>query len=144
MITPLESEALLLCITAHAGQLDKAGKPYAAHPIRVGLSCFDGCTQDMFIAALLHDVVEDTHVTLEEIEEKFGACVADAVNALTRRKSESYHQYILRCKANPIARRVKLSDIEDNTRPERIAALPKLERPNLGRYARAKAILEAA
>lgn len=138
-----ESKALQICLQAHAGQKDKSGANYASHPIRVAWSLYEGTSEDMVVAALLHDVVEDTDLlSLEQIAAMFNQRVADAVDALSRRKGETYMAFINRCAQNTIARCVKLADIADNTRPERIAALPVAEQGITKRYARAKAILE--
>lgn len=142
-MTEKESKAIVLCIEAHDGQVDKAGKPYAAHPLRVGFSLWEGTTEDMFCAAVLHDVVEDTAISLDYISHEFGLCVADAIDALTRRKTETYTQFIARCSLNAIAKRVKLADIEDNMRPERIAALPVSEQGITRRYEKARKALAA-
>lgn len=142
-MTDKEALALQVCVESHQGQVDKAGMPYVLHPLRVAFSLWEWTTEDMLITALLHDVVEDTDMTLESIREHFGECVADAVDGVTRRKSETYKEFILRCKLNPISRRVKLADIEDNMRPERVAALPESEQSIVHRYEKAKAVLEA-
>jgi hypothetical protein len=98
----------------------------------------------MFITALLHDVVEDCSVPLEEIEKRYGEQVAVAVDCLSRRIGETYKDYILRCKGNTLARRVKLADIEDNLLPERIGSLDPKEAESLRkRYTKAKVILGA-
>jgi hypothetical protein len=135
--------AIQLCLDAHEGQLDKAGKPYVLHPLRVAFSLWRTSTEDTMITALLHDVVEDTDITLEDLKEYFGEVVADAVDGLTRREGETYTEFILRCKLNPISRQVKLADISDNTRPERIACLPESEQGIVKRYEKAKTVLEA-
>ncbi|WP_027120830.1 HD domain-containing protein [Mycoplasmopsis lipofaciens] len=96
---------------AHKGQFDKAGIPYINHPKYVASKLND---KDCKIVALLHDVVEDTEITLETIEEKFGKKIADAVNAMTKRENEDYIVYLNRVKANPIAKQVKLIDMYHN------------------------------
>ena len=142
-MTNKEALALQVCVESHSGQVDKAAMPYILHPLRVAFSLWEGTTEDMLITALLHDVVEDTDMTLESIREHFGERVADAVDGVTRRKTETYKEFILRCKLNPISRRVKLADIADNMRPERIACLPESEKSIVRRYEQAKAVLEA-
>lgn len=141
-MTNREALALQMCIEAHENQFDKGGKPYAFHPIRVACAFGGVADTDMVIAALLHDVVEDTEVTILDIRHQFGDDVADAVDGLSRRKKETYVEFILRCKQNPISRRVKLADIADNTRPDRISSLPESERGIVKRYAKAKTILQ--
>lgn len=109
---------------AHDGQLDKAGNPYIWHPERVAAGCTDDVTK---AAALLHDVVEDTDVTLEEIALHFGPPVAQIVDALTKRTKtgsfESYKDYLDRILANPAALEIKLLDMDDNQLGWRVAHL---------------------
>lgn len=143
-MTELEAKALDLCLREHEGQFDKSGRPYAGHPIRVAESIHTA-TAAMFCAALLHDTVEDCEITLDFIRAEFGEEVANAVDALTRRKSETYKAFIERCSKNVIARRVKLADIEDNLQPWRVSALEPKEAKRLrDRYETAHEFLEAA
>lgn len=115
-------------VEAHAGDTDKAGETYIRHPLRV-MQQMD--TQTECVVAVLHDVVEDTGYSLQDIEDRFGSTVGDAVDALTRREGEDYEEFIERVAANPIARRVKLADIEDNmdlTRLENLDGLLEKQR----------------
>lgn len=110
-ITLLE-KAILLAMRAHAGQKDKAGGPYLLHPLRVMLGVEGDEARQ---AAVLHDVVEDTPITLEVLrQEGFSEAVVTAVDALSRRPEEKYAAFIQRLKGNPLARRVKLADLADN------------------------------
>lgn len=79
---------------AHQHQRRKnSDEPYVEHPIRVAKILQDaGYSEEVIIAGLLHDVVEDTVVTIEEIEEKFGKKVADIVAQHTEDKSLSWEQ----------------------------------------------------
>jgi len=103
--------AVQLAVEAHAGDTDKAGETYIRHPLRV-MHQMD--TEAERVVAVLHDVVEDTAYTLEDIEVKFGSEVRDAVDAVTKRDGEDYEQLIDRAAANSIARSVKIADLEDN------------------------------
>jgi len=78
-------KALLFSIEAHKLQFRKSGEPYIIHPILVA-SIVSSITSDesMAIAALLHDVVEDTETTIVEIEDLFGVDVAHLVGGLTK------------------------------------------------------------
>ena len=121
------AQALELAMRAHQHQLDKGGQPYLAHPLRVAGAM--GTEHDATIIALLHDVVEDSEIGLGEILDKFSDLVGSAVWALSRQKGEPYPDYIKRLlkwsKAYPggeVAVRVKLADLADNLRPERLAA----------------------
>lgn len=107
------SRAIELAIEAHDGQLDTHnGRPYIEHPFRVMNA---GSTLHEKITGILHDVIEDTDVTLDQLrEEGFSDTIIDSVDAMTRRDNESYDDYIIRLQANPIAVRVKINDLTDN------------------------------
>jgi (p)ppGpp synthase/HD superfamily hydrolase len=148
MISERIKTAIDFAMEKHNGQLDKAGKPYFGHPLRVALSVASRQDipddDDYFIVAILHDVVEDAKVSLKEIEEQWGKVVADAVDSVSRRvkpRKETYMQLIARAKDNVIGRTVKIADIEDNSDPIRIAALPINNRDIVKRYDRAKKFL---
>lgn len=142
------STAINYAVQAHAGQYDKSGWSYIAHPFRVALSVRE-YGQAYFIVGLLHDVVEDTSATLESVRTIFGDVVADAVDSVTRREpktghpeKERYFDFIMRARANKIGRSVKIADISDNLRPER---LEKMEGDNsslINRYRMALRILQ--
>lgn len=105
-------KAIAIAAQAHQGQKDKVGAPYILHPLRMMLKMDD---EKEMIAAILHDVVEDTDWTLRDLaKEGFSEEVLEAVDRLTRRAEESYEEFIERIKPNPIARNVKLADLEDN------------------------------
>ena len=101
----------------HKGQVDKAGQPYIGHPARVASRLE---TPEARVVGWLHDTVEDTGLTLEEVTEQFGPETADALDAVTRRAWEDWDTYLLRVKANPIATQVKISDLIDNSNLGRI------------------------
>lgn len=109
--------ALALAVEAHAGQTDKLGQPYILHVIRVWQAVRE-VTPDEYvhIAALLHDVVEDTPVSLSDIMAAFGSRISMAVDALTKRGVESLDTYMDRVIADPIAIQVKRYDTADNYR----------------------------
>jgi len=104
-------KALTFITKRHSGQKRRNGNPYIIHPIRVSQEVHSITEK---VVALLHDVIEDTKTTLQEVEEAFGTEVADAVEALSRRKGEEYLAYIRRVKLHPIATSVKIADISDN------------------------------
>lgn len=118
------SSAILLATTAHHQVFDKAGFPYIAHPFRIMNRLHnEGYGEDMLCAAILHDTVEDTNITLEEIRDSFGDEVARLVDAVSRR-DETYMEFIQRVKeSGPEAIALKLADIADNTDARR----PKIE-----------------
>jgi GTP diphosphokinase / guanosine-3',5'-bis(diphosphate) 3'-diphosphatase len=112
--------AVSIAAAAHAGQIDKAGEPYLLHPLRVMLGVR---TPEERMAAVLHDAVEDTGVTLADlIGAGFPGAVIDAVDALTKRPGETRMNAARRARANPIARTVKIADVMDNMDLKRITA----------------------
>jgi (p)ppGpp synthase/HD superfamily hydrolase len=114
-------EAIQLARRAHEGQLDKSGRPYIAHPLRV-MGKVSGEHERM--AAVLHDVVEDTSVTLADLTA--AGCpeeVLAAVAAISKQPGEDQAAYLARVSANPIARVVKRADIADNLSPDRLSRL---------------------
>ncbi len=126
--------ALRIAVAAHAGQVDKSGQPYITHPLRLMAAVETDAAK---CAAILHDVVEDTSVTVDDLRrEGIGDEVLAAVALLTHDKSTPYADYVIRCKANPIARTVKIADLTDNSRLERTLLRPALIRRDLARIAR--------
>lgn len=114
--------ALQIAAKAHAGQKDKDGQPYILHPLRVMHAVKGPETQ---IVAILHDVVEDTSVTIDDLQAAgFSQTILAGVRCVTHGKDESYADYVVRCKADPIGRQVKLADLEDNARLPRLLLRP--------------------
>ncbi len=133
--------AIEIAAGAHAGQRDKAGAPYILHPLRVMLSVKEPAQR---IAAVLHDVVEDTPWTLEQLRaEGFGDEVLRAVDALTKRDGEDYLAFVDRAGRDPVARAVKIADIRDNMDESRIARDTDRDRERLEKYRQALARLGA-
>lgn len=133
-------ETIELMCRAHEGQLDKCGRPYYLHPLRVAMRLAH-CTSAERLAALLHDVVEDTPVTLDELRAAgYGEDVLDLVDLLTRRmpQGESHNAYIERLVQSRCAPalRVKLADLYDNMSPARSRTLPPADRGMKHRFAR--------
>ena len=79
-------EAFMTAVNAHRGTRRKSGEPYIYHPIAVAQIAVDevGLGSTAVIAALLHDVVEDTEIELSELETKFGPKVARIIDGLTK------------------------------------------------------------
>lgn len=129
---------------AHGGQTDKAGQPYRTHPKRVAAYVkADGYGDEYQAVAWLHDVVEDTPVSLGWLGRLgFTDTVLEAVDAITMREGETREDYYQRVKANPIALVVKLADVRDNSDPERLALLPDDAAARLtAKYANARKVL---
>lgn len=140
VLSTLES-AIAIAAQAHAGQVDKGGAPYIVHPLRVMLRV-EGV--EAMIAAVLHDVVEDTPWTLEQLGEAgFSAAVVTAIDHLTRRAGEDYFDFVRRAARDPIARVVKRADLEENCDLSRLKAVTERDRERLERYGTALAILDA-
>ena len=110
--TPLTNKAMRIAYKAHHGQLDYNGIPYIFHPIHLAEAMDD---EYSCCVALLHDTVEDTDVTLEELKAVFPKEVTDAVALMTHEKGTDYFDYVRAIKENPIARKVKLADLAHNS-----------------------------
>ena len=111
-------KAIAIAVEAHRGQVDKAGKIYILHPMRVMLR---GKNETEMIVGILHDTVEDTPVTLDMLRlEGFSDDILAAIACITKHKDEEYGHFIERVCTNPLATQVKLYDIEDNLNRDRI------------------------
>ena len=141
-MTPKEwlERAIEYAAERHAGQVDKQGKPYIAHCVRVMMGV-DGLYDR--VAAVLHDVVEDTDATIEEVRHFFGDAVADVVEAVTKVQDESYEDYIKRIvKFGPSAVLIKRADIKDNLLSWRLVTLPgDQQRRLIDKYMRAELLI---
>jgi hypothetical protein len=127
-------KALEIAAQAHAGQRDKEGLPYILHPLRVMHRVSGEAAQ---LVAVLHDVVEDTSVTLDELKE--AGCSSEVVAAValvTHHREEPYAEYVIRCRGNPLARQVKLADLEDNSLLSRAILRQDREASDLARLRR--------
>lgn len=128
------ARAALLARIAHFGQTDKAGEDYICHPLRVS-SALSG---DEAVVALLHDVVEDTPLTLDLLRrEGFSEEVVAGVNAMTRRQGETYEAFVRRAGRNQIARTVKMADLADNMNLLRLPQLTDKDLQRVGKYHKA-------
>ena len=131
--------AIEIAASAHAGQVDKAGQPYILHPLRVMLRVN---TEHERMAAVLHDVVEDTAVTLKQLtSEGFPPSVVAAVEALTKRTGETRLEAARRAAMNTIARSVKLADNAENMDLSRIANPNEKDYARLEEYKAVRALL---
>jgi (p)ppGpp synthase/HD superfamily hydrolase len=129
----LVERAIRRALEAHAGQKEENGRPYLLHPLRLMLRMD---TEVEMAAAVLHDVVEDTATTLEDLRaEGFPEEVLAAVALLTHdKKKVSYSRYVERIASNPLARKIKLADLEDNLNLLRLARLGVHETLRLKHY----------
>jgi (p)ppGpp synthase/HD superfamily hydrolase len=134
--------AIEIAARSHAGQVDKAGQPYILHPLRLMLAV---TAPEERIAAVLHDVVEDTPVTLDDLAAAgFSQDVLTAVAALTKLEGESRIAAAQRAAQNPIARVVKLADVADNMDLSRISVPTEKDFVRLREYEQVQQILLAA
>ena len=130
----LREKAMQIAIKVHNGQVDKGGNDYINHPIRVSENC---SLDEEKIVALLHDTIEDGDITADYlIMQGFPHDIVDAVLSVSRNKDEGYFDFILRCKANPIGRRVKISDLKDNMDITRLNELTEKDINRLKKYPR--------
>ena len=135
--TELTIKAMNLAYNAHHGQLDKGGVPYIFHPIHLAEQMDDEIST---CVALLHDTVEDTAVTLEQLAAEFPKEVVDAVALLTHQEGVEYFDYVRSIRQNPVAVKVKLADLAHNGDPKRICNQGNQEKRRI-KYAAAKKIL---
>ncbi|MFJ6791910.1 RelA/SpoT family protein [Streptomyces angustmyceticus] len=85
------TRAYLLAESSHRGQLRKSGEPYITHPLAVTLILAElGAETTTLTASLLHDTVEDTEVTLDQVRELFGAEVCYLVDGVTKLEKVDY------------------------------------------------------
>lgn len=135
-------KAMILAANGHMGQLDKGGQPYILHPVRVMLRCK---TIEEKTVAMLHDLLEDTVYTAEDLrQEGFPEKIIAAVVCLTKAEGEIYTDYIERICENQLAARVKLADLMDNMDLNRLPGLTPKDFQRLEKYLRAKIRVEAA
>lgn len=138
--TPLTNKAMKLCFEAHMEQTDKNGIPYVFHPFHLAEQMNDEITT---IAALLHDIIEDTPITADELLGMgFPARAVDAVRLLTHDDDVPYDEYISAIKNDPVAMAVKLADLRHNSDISRIEKPSEKDVKRAEKYRRAIAMLE--
>lgn len=124
--------ALQRALSAYMGKVDKAGMPYILHTLRLMARFTDPFEQAV---SLLHDVIEDSDTTAEDLlNEGFPEFVVEVVVILSRRRGESYADFIERICLNPLARKIKLADIEDNLNVLRLASLGESDLRRVSKY----------
>ncbi|HSU55424.1 MAG TPA: GTP pyrophosphokinase [Candidatus Dormibacteraeota bacterium] len=133
---PALARALEIAVSAHKGQKDRYGAPYVLHPMRVMARVE---TPDEKIVAILHDVVEDSKDwTFDRLKaEGFSTEIVAALDCVTKREGEEYEDFVKRSAYNPLARRVKLADLEDNMDLRRLPELSEKDLERLKKYHRA-------
>ena len=140
-MTQTLERAIAIAATAHAGQVDKGGAPYILHPLKVMLRM---SSLEERIVAVLHDVVEDCGISLEDLrKEGFSEAVLSAIESVTKVPGESYENFVERAAQNPIGRVVKLADLEENSDLSRIASPSWEDLERIEKYRRAIGRLRA-
>ena len=135
--------ALKLCIKAHAGQKDKASECYALHPITVMMNLKNsGYVKDYLVVALLHDILEDTKLTLEDLrKEGISSTQEESLLLLTKAKTVDYFDYINALKSNDIAIAVKIYDLKHNMEITRLKTITEHDIKRIQKYNKALNIL---
>jgi GTP diphosphokinase / guanosine-3',5'-bis(diphosphate) 3'-diphosphatase len=130
----LLGKVLVLATNAHAGQFDRGGKPYILHPLKV-MHYLKSDDEELMCVALLHDVVEDTKTTWQDLKD-IGCTdrVLDAVSALTKMPGQSYDDYKLEVFSNEDAMRVKMADLRHNTDIRRLKGVTQKDLDRLAKY----------
>ena len=139
--TPLTKKALKISFDAHKNQVDKSGMPYVYHPFHLAEQMDDEYTT---CVALLHDVVEDTDITLDDLKkEGFPKEVTDAIVLMTHDDDVPYLEYVAKIKRNPIATSVKLADLKHNSDLTRLDEVDSKALERVEKYRKAIQILSA-
>lgn len=146
LYTKLTSKALEFAYEKHHGQVDKAGVPYIFHPLAVVelLPEVCQCDETAICAALLHDILEDTNTTKEELAFVFGQKVADDVDMLTRPKGMSYDEYIKRIAqhGSTVAISIKIADLFHNSMSSRLPEITNKDLARIDKYRKYIAMLD--
>ena len=125
-------KALIIAANAHTGQIQRNGEPYSLHPLQIMLQME---TIPEKIAAILHDVIEDSDITLEMLQkEGFSDDVLKTVDLLTHYEKDSYEEYIERLKSFPMARHIKIADLNDNMKIQRLKKVGEKDFQRLEKY----------
>ena len=138
--TPMIKKAFRICCEAHSGQTDKTGLPYCLHPVH--LSYQMGDDENAVITALLHDVAEDTDITLSDLEQEgFNKEIIKALTLLTHDPKIPYMEYIENIKANELAKKVKIADLTHNSDLSRLDKINDRDLERTQKYKKAIRIL---
>ena len=139
--TPVTKKALKLCFEAHKKQVDKSGMPYVFHPFHLAEQMQ---TEETTVVALLHDLVEDTDYTIEDLASMgFSKNITDAIALMTHADDVTYMDYVRKIKDNPIAKVVKLADLKHNSDLTRLDVVDEKALKRKEKYLKAIKILEA-
>ncbi len=132
-------KAIAIAVEAHKGQRDRYGAPYILHPLRVMARVEDAQAKTL---AILHDVVEDTDWSFGDLKrEGFSDEILQALDCVTKREGEAYEDFVQRSASNPLARRVKLADLEDNMDLRRLPEVTDKDHARMVKYLKAWKVL---
>ena len=137
--TKLTRLASKIAYKAHEGQTDKAGVPYIFHPIHIAEQMD---SEESCLVALLHDVIEDSDITLEILSKYFNDDIITALRVLTKKENDDYVMYIKRVKTNKLATKVKIKDLEHNRDLTRLDEVTDKDRKRSLKYWQAIRYLE--
>ena len=137
--TKLTRLASKIAYKAHEGQTDKAGVPYIFHPIHIAEQMD---SEESCVVALLHDVIEDSDITLEILSKYFNDDIITALRVLTKKENDDYIMYIKRVKTNKLATKVKIKDLEHNRDLTRLDEVTDKDRKRSLKYWEAIRYLE--
>ncbi|QUH21877.1 GTP pyrophosphokinase [Alkaliphilus sp. B6464] len=136
----LLEQAIIIATKAHAGQIDKGGNLYILHPLSIMLKMPDDRSK---IVAVLHDIIEDTSITPEDLKNLgFGDDILIPLDYLTRKKNETYMEFVRRAAQHPVSKLVKMADIENNMDLTRISNPTKKDYDRVKKYEKALKILK--
>ncbi|MEI6554601.1 MAG: GTP pyrophosphokinase [Paludibacter sp.] len=128
-------KAISIALLAHKGQIDKGGNPYILHPLRIMIGM---PTIEEKIVAVLHDVLEDSNITIQNLrEENYSEKILNALTLLTKNENQSYNEYISEIKKNTLATKVKLADLRDNMDKNRIINPNEKDIERMNKYIKA-------
>ena len=127
-----------ICFEVHKEQVDKSGLPYVFHPFHLAEQMDDEFST---VVALLHDVVEDGDISLEDLQKEFPNEVVVAIALMTHDPSVNYFEYVLKIKKNPIARKVKLADLHHNSDKTRVDIVTERDEARYQKYQKAIELL---
>ena len=140
--TKLTKKALRLCFEAHKVQVDKSGLPYVFHPFHLAEQMTD---EETTIVALLHDVVEDSEYTIDNLRDMgFTEAIISAIDMMTHDPEIPYMEYVAQIKKNPIAKAVKLADLRHNSDLSRLDRITSRDKARAKKYKKAIDLLESS
>jgi (p)ppGpp synthase/HD superfamily hydrolase len=128
----LFEKAISIALRAHKGKKDKGGNPYILHPLRIMVSMD---TLEEKIVAVLHDVIEDSDISIEYLTKlKFPESIINAIALLSKTKNQDYNDYINSIKKNKLATKIKIADLEDNMNLSRLKSITEKDKKRLVKY----------